>query len=233
MPGLVSVTVAPASSALTTLANVKDELQITDTNSDSYLTRQIGMASSAIARHCGRSLGSQTVAETFRFGWQPGIGPSAQQVAPYGTPLNVQMKPLLVSLPFVSSFVSVVENGGTPLVLNTDFETDTVAGLVYRLRGAIRSYWAVPTVVMTYVSGWQLPGDSPTSGVPALPAEVEGVCIALVRAAYNDRGRDMSVVMDWQEGLGRVQYAAAKSSGSMTIDDELADLLAPYVVRDF
>src|SRR3954463_1565991 len=153
MPGIVSITVPALTSALTTLANVKDELQITNTSSDSYLTRQISMASGAIARHCSRLFGSQTVAETFRFGWQPGIGPIAQQVAPYGKPLNVQMKPLIVSYPFVSSFVSIVENAGTPLVLNTDYETDLTSGLVWRMRGAIRSWWAVPTVVMTYVSG--------------------------------------------------------------------------------
>lgn len=220
MPGLVSYTVAPASSRLTTLATVKDELQITDTSADSYLTRLIDQASGLIARHCGRALGSQTVAETFRV------------YPPLGRTPNAAPPPLMLSLPYVSQYGDVKENGGASLVLDTDFEADDDAALLWRLSGGLRTWWTVRPVVVSYVTGWQLPGDSPAAGVPALPSEVEAVCIALVRAGYNDRGRDMSVVMDQQEGVGRVQYAAAKSLGSMTLDADMAAALAPYAVRE-
>jgi hypothetical protein len=245
MPGLVSITSAPATSALTTLANVKSELpQVVGSGDDGYLMRQIDAASAIITRHCGRPLGRMTVTETFRYGWQPGFGPTAQQVAPYGTPLNVQMKPLLltyyspanagVSAVAVSS---ISENGGDPLTVGTDYEADLDAGLLWRLTASgnsvVRSWWNVPQVVVTYSAGYQLPGDSPVGGVPALPAEVESVCISLVSAAYIGRGFDRSVVMDWTEGVGRTQYSPNRGLSAMLLDDEAKEMLAPYVLREF
>jgi len=51
---------------LTTLVKVKQELKITDTNSDDLLTDWIEQASGVAARYCNRTLVKETITETFR-----------------------------------------------------------------------------------------------------------------------------------------------------------------------
>jgi hypothetical protein len=97
----------------------------------------------------------------------------------------------------------------------------------------VRSWWNVPQVVVTYSAGYQLPGDSPSAGVPVLPAEVESVCIALVAQTYNSRGFDRSVVLDWTEGVGRTAYAPNRTLSPMVLDTEAQAILAPYVLREW
>lgn len=68
--------VAPATSALTSLAIVKDELDITDTSKDARLTRYINEESAGIARYCNRIFGLATWQDTFRLSrgvWGEGV----------------------------------------------------------------------------------------------------------------------------------------------------------------
>lgn len=235
MPGIVTVTESPASATLTTLANAKAELNVSTTTDDTYIASLIARASSMLARHCGRPFGAITVSETFRFGWQPGIGPTSQQVAPYGTPLNVQYKPLILTyIPVVMGTDQITENG-TLLTAGTDYELDTGAGLVYRLRNGLRSWWGVPNVVAAYQGGYLLPNDatpqSPTPSPIAMPADLEAMCLALVAAAYAGRGRDPAVQSDQVEGVGRVIYQRTSGIANMVIDEPMAAELETYRIR--
>lgn len=225
--GVYTVVTPPASLKLTTLANAKEELNVTTSADDSYIGRLIDRASGVIASECGWTLGVRTVSETYRFGWQPGVGPSSQQVAPYGTPLNAQFKPLILTFSPAPVIVSVTENGAALALDGTDFEID-VSALLYRLRGGLRSFWGVPVVAAVYKAGFVLPNDSPVAGVSPLPSDVESVCLALITAAYTSRGFDPRVQMDLTEGVGRTVYQRGGSILNMAVDDAMRDALAPY-----
>lgn len=224
MPGIVTVTAPATAAKLTQLATVKDELDVADSGSDAKLARMIDRASGAIAGHCRRVFGVETLAETFRLGWEPGIGPTAQVVAPYGTPLSVQRRPLILSKPGVRSVVSVAENGN---VLDpSSYEVDAASGLIHRMNGGVRAYWTAPAIVITYTAGWKLPGDPDRD----LPADIEDACLSLVRSAWFARARDPNLAMDLTEGVGQAQYWKRSVSG-MAIDDALSAALTPYVLR--
>lgn len=231
MPGLITINTAPNSTRLTSLSTAKAELNVTASADDSYILTLIDRASSIIGDHCGLDAGFGVIGatETFRFGTDFGIGPASQQVAPYGTPLNVRYKPLILQYRPVVTLANdgIVENGVTLDGSVPDWEVDAKAGLVYRIRQSARSWWNVPTVTVTYTAGYVMPGDT---GTRTLPAAVEDVCLALVKSAYTSRGFDPSVVMDWTPELGRTQYQRT-GSGTMTLDDGLRAQLTPYMQR--
>lgn len=227
MPGIISVVTAPLTATLTTLPNAKGDLAITSSADDAYITGLIARASNVVADHCGRVFGSQSVTETFRYGSGSYIGPSAQAVAPYGTPLAMQFKPVSLAGFPITTF-SIVENSDPALTQGVDYDLDALAGLAWRIRGGLRSWWGVPTVVASYTYGYVLPNDTTISGVPSLPGAVEEATISLVRNAYMRRGRDPSVILEVQEGIGRTGYAKVETVSGMAIDDALAEMLQPY-----
>lgn len=228
MPGILQIQTPAASTKLTTVATAKAELNVTSTTDDTYIGTLIDRASAVVAGFIGNALGQQTAIETFRFGWSPGMGPAAQTVAPYGTPLTVQRKPLVLQLPNVVSITSIVENGTTLDPMAPDYEFEAEAALVWRMQDGIRSFWNVPTVVVTYVAGWVLPNDG---GTRTLPFDIEEVTLALVRSAYFARGRDPNIAMDMLDG-DRTQFWDRSVSG-MVLDDALTARLSQYVNRAF
>lgn len=227
MPGILTINTPPTSATLTTLPNAKGDLAVTSTTDDAYITGLIARASNAIANHCGRVFGYQLVTEIFRYGAGSYIGPSAQSVAPYGTPLAAQFKPVIFSLAPVRA-LTINENADPALTGSTDYDLDAPAGLAWRVRSGLRSWWGVPTVTASYGSGYVLPNDSAITGVSALPGAVEEACISLVRTAYMRRGRDPSVILDLVEGVGRTGYAKIETVSGMSIDDALAEMLQPF-----
>jgi hypothetical protein len=81
---------APASAGLTTLANVKDELNITDDSNDTSLTRFIAEESAAISRYCNRIFGLATWQDEFR----PQRGVRGEGVRGASNPLKLSRWPL-------------------------------------------------------------------------------------------------------------------------------------------
>jgi hypothetical protein len=68
-------------------------------------------------------------------------------------------------------------------------------------------------VVITYTTGWVLPGAVGRD----LPADIEAECIGMVRSAYESDGRDLTVVSETQEGVGQVRFADFGAAG-MTVN---------------
>jgi hypothetical protein len=202
VPGLVKVTVAPSSAALTTLAAAQTECGTTDD-----VTTLIDRASAVIAAYCGRAFGLQTIAETFRLGHHGWHRAPHRRVAP----LVLQYKPAAIS--------SVTEDG-TALTADVDYELD--GQLLHRLCGDFRREWFGSPIVATYTTGWMLPGS--------VPADLEAACLALVRGAFNYIGSDPTVSRDQTEGVGLVNYFARSASG-LVVDAGLAEQLSAYVVR--
>lgn len=231
MPGLVTVTVAATSRRLTSLDAARLEVGQDTADDDLILGKLIDRASAVIAGHTGRVFGVETVAETFRLGWwYGGIGPIPQfsgqgAINVRGVPTVARTAPLTLARDPVTTLAMVVENG-TTLDPAADFEVDTTAALLYRLRSGCRSWWCGPAVVVTYSAGYVLPND-PTNRT--LPEDAEDACLALIRSAYAARGRDPTIITDMLNG-DRMQYREV-GAGSMTLDDGLKAQLASYVVH--
>jgi hypothetical protein len=89
---LTTLVTAPASANLTTLANIKDDMDLlsTDTSNDNRLTRYIAEESAAIARHCNRVFGLATWQDEFR----PQLGVRGEGVRGANNPLKLTKWPL-------------------------------------------------------------------------------------------------------------------------------------------
>lgn len=206
MTGILTTVVAPLSTRLTTRANVKLDLKISGSADDDYIDLLIDRASSMIQPQIGRSLGSQTVTETYR------------AVATSG-------RPLILSLFPVSAVASVVEGGVTLAV--ADFEKDNSTGFLWRLSADDRTSWCQTPVVVTYTAGWRLPNDAPIAGVVDLPFDIQDIALGLVRQAWFARGSDPTIRSEEAPGLGRVVYQTTGAS-AMTLDDASAERLRSY-----
>lgn len=214
MPGLVTVTVPPATAKLTTLATAQADLGTT-----SDVSSLIDRASATIATHCGRAFGLQTISEQFR-------RPTRYTYASSDTLHRLHADPKPLNLQYdAQSIVSVTEDGNA-LTAGTDYEADVPAGMLWRLYGDSRKDWYGRVTVVVYTTGWNLPND----GSRNMPADLEDACLTLVRSAFYGQGRNPNVAMDLTEGVGRVQYWD-RSISSMIIDQPMSDALAGYVVR--
>src|ERR1043165_9528077 len=226
MPGLLQIITPPVSSALTTLKTAKDDLNQADSYADdSYITKLIDRASSAVSAYCGRTLGKRTVSETCRISGQMS-NTYLQAVGAFGTPLlNNAYKPLVLSQLPVVSITSVTER--TTTLSSSDYEYDAESGMIWRLYAGLRSAWVNPVTTVTYVGGYTLPND----GTSTLPAVIEEVTLSLTRGAYFARGGDPKLMMEIVEGVGRNTYQQTASMSGMQIDENSASLLARYVAR--
>jgi hypothetical protein len=92
---LTTMVTPPTSSALTTLANVKDDLGLTsETDQDTRLTRYINEESANIARHCNRVFGRATWQDVFR----PQHGVWGEGVRAAVNPLKLSRWPLVAAI---------------------------------------------------------------------------------------------------------------------------------------
>jgi hypothetical protein len=169
--------------ALTTLANAKDELGITDSTQDDRLERYILQASSAIEGYCDRAFRKTSQVETLQ-------ASGTRRIVLARTPL--------------ASLTSIVVDETTVDADEYEIE-DASAGIVYRERGWPRRDAVVPwsishdaiagtakrDVVVTYTGGYVLPNDS--TGTRDLPFDVEAACLLTVVSIYRGRGRDRAV----------------------------------------
>ena len=178
---LTTLQAAPSSAMLTTLANVKDELSITDATHDAFLTRAITQASALIARYCNRVFGVATWQDEFR----PQRGVSGEGVRAANNPLTLARWPLVS----VTSVVETVAGVPTPLVAGTDFEIDQ-GSLLPGDEGASRLYrlneignprtWPAAQIVVVYHAGYALPNDTD----PNMPADLEDATLRLVTGRF-------------------------------------------------
>lgn len=207
--------------ALTTLANAKDELGLTDSSQDDRVERYILQASSACQGFTDRDFRKESTVERLQ-------GSGTRRLVLSRTP--------------VVSITSVVIDGETIDASEYEIE-DAAAGVLYRESGWPRidavvvgsiardaiAGTAKRDVVVTYTGGYVLPNDSP--GTRDLPQDVEAACILTVVSMYRGRGRDRAVA---SKGTGdaSVSYRLPNSiigvGGGGVIPDEAAVMLAKY-----
>lgn len=205
---MLTMTVAPTSSALTTLASVKAELEITTTADDDYLGSLISSASAAITSWLRRgTLGKATYQETFR------------TPASYVWCREGRLRMMLTAFPVVS-ITSVTEDGNT-LTANVDYDF-TADGLVNRLSNNRVIAWTGATTVINYVAGWALPLDTS----PTVPSDIQRAANVLIRDWYQSRGRDSTVKAQEIAGLGSMQFGTGASGDTLPAPVEA--LLHPW-----
>lgn len=207
---MLAVSVAAATTGLTTVARVKAALSIGDTSEDTFLTEEIVRVSALICDYLGvvaaddgtRPLGRETLVETFRL---PRCRPE-----------------IILSRAPVTSITSVVEDGET--LTASDYEIDKAPGLLRRLSDDERIEWPAVKIVVTYVAGWLLPGDASAN----MPAGIEAAAIELIKARRAARTRDPLVKSREVPGVLRTDYWVGAVGDGGVITTDLASMLDPY-----
>lgn len=176
---LLTVTV-PASGAtafdLTTIADVKTDLDITGATLDTLLQRYVTETSLDLAAACRTVFARETVSEQFR-------------------PTEARDALLLTRRPVVS-FTSVTEDG--VLLAGTKYEADVNAGRIYRLENDVRTSWPAAKTVVIYQAGYDLP--------TAAPKDLQKAARALVVAQYRSKGRDPLVRSESVDSVGEQSF---------------------------
>ena len=202
---LLTVLTPASSRALTTLANVKDEIDVTVDDSDARLERWIAEESERIETYLGRVLAQEVVQETFRLhdraNWLTGARDS----------LRLARRPVAA--------IASVEVDGVALATD-DYELDAAAGLLYRLCGHRRVRWFGCTVVVRYTAGY--------ASISALPRPIEAACLGLIRHRWAARGRDPMLRSLAIPGVATEQYWVGTTGEDGDMPPEISALLDPF-----
>lgn len=183
MNSILSVTSAAATTRLTTLETVKDELAIASAEHDAILARKIDEATSDIEAHIGRVLRREQVSQTF---WD----------------CDAALKYLVLDRYPVASVTSItLDDEAEP---SSEYRLDGDRGLLYRLDSSgYPSAWTwTKALVVVYVAGYLLPGETGRN----LPPALESAAIDLVASYWLARGRDPLIKAEDVPGLGRIDY---------------------------
>lgn len=217
------VGVAAANRDLTTLANVKLNLDIQNQDEDVFLAGLIRQCSGAAESYCGRVFAWQTYSDA-RY--------PERDVRPHFLPNDLPAITLAVS-PVVS--VTSVTEDDTALTVGVDYETDLGTylgprpgpGALYRLdTNGDRCRWRARKVETVYVAGYRLPGDTPST-VPLLPAEIEDAVIRMIRGRRGGRTRDPFLRSEENVGVSRFDYWVP-SAGLGNMPSDVVDILDNY-----
>jgi hypothetical protein len=205
---LISTILAPAADTdLTDLATVHDELDITNTKSDTFLSRQISAASTAIQSYCNRIFAPQTIQDQFWFARDSWPRVVRGEIAP----LELTNWPTIE----ITSVVETISGVVTTLILGTDFLLDAEHGWLTRLNlNGHPSHWRSSPVVAIYQAGY----------VGKIPDDVEEAAIRLVTMRWFARHRDPLIRS--QNAVGAYEASYVMGTGPGGEDDMPAEVTA-------
>lgn len=195
------VVVTPATKKrLTTVTAARSRLGLKDTDVDNGILLDLIDTASALAEdYCRRTFAIETVRETLSF-------PNSLSEISFASPGPFE----LVSVTYDAVELDV-----------TDF-TVGANGRLYRNAGT--EYWGAGPVVVTYRSGYRLPGEPNRN----LPFAVEQAVIRMIGALHSSAGRDVMIKSEDVEGIGRVDYYVP-GQGSILPEPMAERMLQPYV----
>lgn len=205
---LTTVVAAAASHDLTDLATIKNELQVTDSASDTYLSRQITAASVAAASFCNRIFQVETIKDEFWAArdFYPGILDRRPEV------LQLTRWPL-------ATVTSVLEDG-VALVVNTDYRTDPTIGQLIRVDAVgYPRRWPTVAIAVQY-----------TAGFATIPGDVVDAVIRMVKARVFARERDPMLRTESITGVRDVSYWVPTGEDAGSMSPDILDLLNGYRV---
>ncbi|MBN9471889.1 MAG: phage head-tail connector protein [Bosea sp.] len=199
---MIEIITPAESTRLTTLDAVKADLGITGSASDDALGTLIDQFSETIAAWCGRTFGLATVRESRDI-----------------TRLCDRRVILLERWPVAS--VDSVSVTGIALA-PADYVLDPAKGeLRYRASDGRLWLWPVGDSVITYRTGYALPGETDRT----LPHDIERACILMVRSAWHGIGRNPALRSEETAGVATFTYFAANGDA---LSLEAQALLSPY-----
>jgi hypothetical protein len=194
------ISVAPVTLDLTVLETVKQELGVTDNNSDELLARLISEQSEVAAGYCRRPLAQATIIDSFR------LWPNTYH-------------PLIPSRRPVVSITEIVEDGTT--LLETDYEYDEETGFLWKLDSTEdRICWAGGKTTVTYVGGYEL--------LTTLPRDIERAVLILIKESWFSLARDPRARSETVEGIGRTELWVGTVPGGGALPSDATALLEPY-----
>lgn len=230
MPSELTVISAPTVIALTTLDNLRDEINPTDTSRDRYYTNLINRASRAIANYCHRTFGLGQYLEVFSLDRTEGYLDREQR------------SPTLRLSRFPVQTVESITDGQGNTVDPATYFIDAASGIITvntmsststQLWPSWIAHWGYP-VTVAYHAGYDLAavGDGSAPTFLGIPEDLESVCLAMIVAAANQTGQDQSVQLEVTENVGRTAYFDRGSAGAtgMGIDTSIAAALSNYKV---
>lgn len=193
---------ALATNALTTLAVVKDELDITDNDMDSKLERWINAASDFVQKYIGRSLGKNQITVDKN-------GAGSQYLILENTPILTIDSVLYGTVPITDYDVNTEDyKRGTLFREQGWVYASLIAGLVGEPVGERRVY----TIQYTY--GYVLPQDDGAPDPRTLPYDIEDVVIGIVTAKYTKQINEAYGLSGLKQG--RLSYSFSDSELSQS-----------------
>lgn len=202
MQSIVTVTDAADDYDLTTLANVKAELSITNGDSDTVLRRYITSASKAAAHYCNRVFAEETVSERFL----PGH---------CYTWVNNNEILQLARFPLIT--VTSVTEDDELLVVDTDYLVNSSNGQLTRVFEDFTSRWLSLGITVVYSSGYS-----------TIPADLEDAVIRMVTQRYSAKGRDATLRSENIPGVREATYWIATGAEAGALTPDVVDLLDRY-----
>lgn len=207
--------------ALCLLADLKDDLGITDAGSDARLERRILAASRMIVEFLNRPVRR----EVNRIEYLPGEGGAF----------------LLPALTPIESVASIEMDG--EVIPATAYSIDERLGGIYSetgwewtalgLQTAARELQLIPgterrAFKVTFTGGWCLPNDTVQAGT-MLPEPIAEACLQVATMLHRQRGTDRSVQGE-SEGSASIQFrVSGDGDGSMGgMPATVVRMLAPY-----
>ena len=207
--------------ALCTLADLKDDLGITDAGSDARLERRILSASEMIVQYLNRPVRR----EVNRIEYLPGAGTAF----------------LLPDLTPIESVASIEMDG--EVIPSTAYSIDSKLGGIYSETGwewtalgvqtAARELVQIPgterrAFKVTFTGGWCLPNDTTQAGA-ALPVAITEACLQVATMLHLQRGTDRSVQGE-SEGSASIQFRVISDGdgGAGGMPASVVRMLAPY-----
>lgn len=193
--------------SLLSLAEFKEDWQITTTGDDIFITRLLARASAAASQFCNRIFQEEELENTFLLEQddQPGIFPGGPTV------LQLSRWP-------ITEVVSVTQGNGIELIEDEDFKVNPSNGQLFRLRtnGSTQS-WEPLNVVVQF-----------TGGYAAIPYDVQDAVSRMAYTRFAERKRDPLIKSQFIEGIERIEYIVDKDGGNL--DPSVMDLLDNYRV---
>ena len=207
MRSIVTVASPASDTALTTLARVKLELDITVSTYDAILQDKIDEASDDIEASLGFRVARETAVETF---WHEQY--------------DVNPPVLLLDRTPVASIASVVVDD---IALDASrYRLDPKTGELFALNSQGWPWvWLFhKSVVVTYDGGYILPDESNST----LPKGIEGACIDLVSSFWAAKGRDPTVKSFEIPGVVLEQYWVGAVGEEGELPPSVVMKLAPF-----
>ena len=199
---ILTVTVPATVTALTTKTAFKLLHGISANTDDAKIDAMIDRATAAIEAETNRVFRRQTYSEQFRS-------------------VSGAAKLMLRRFP-VASITSVTEDG--TVVSASDYEIDKETGFLTRLSSDCPVEWCAAKIVVVYVAGYLLPGQTGRD----LPADLEEGCLEQVKSGWFSATRDPLVKAEDIPDLGRIDYWVGQVGESAALVPQCLERIEKY-----